>query len=77
MGAVKMNSDGLSEINLDRCIGCGLCSTTCPEEAIRLVPKPEAKHRTPPADTADQMIRLAQKRGIESSDLSRIVSFGF
>jgi len=77
MGAVKMNGDGLSEIDPDRCIGCGLCVTTCPEEAIRLVPKPEAKQRTPPADTAEQMIRLAEKRGIESNDLSRIVSFGF
>lgn len=77
MGAVKMNGDGLSEIDSDRCIGCGLCVTTCPEEAFRLVPKPEAKHRTPPADTAEQMIRLAEKRGIESNDLSRIVSFGF
>jgi Pyruvate/2-oxoacid:ferredoxin oxidoreductase delta subunit len=77
MGAVKMNADDLSEINLDRCIGCGLCITTCPEEAIGLVPKPEAKHRTPPADTAEQMILLAKKRGIESNDLSRIVSFGF
>jgi len=77
MGAVKMNSDGLSEIDLDRCIGCGLCVTTCPEEAVRLVPKPETKHRTPPADTAEQMIRLAEKRGIESHGLSQIVSFGF
>ncbi|MBW1786038.1 MAG: 4Fe-4S binding protein [Deltaproteobacteria bacterium] len=77
MGAVKMNGDGLSEIDPDRCIGCGLCVTTCPEEAVRLVPKPEAKHQTPPADTAEQMIRLAEKRGVESNDSSRIVSFGF
>jgi Fe-S-cluster-containing dehydrogenase component len=36
MGAIKTNEDELVEINLDRCIGCGLCVAACPEEAIQL-----------------------------------------
>lgn len=65
MGALEMNDGGSAEINLDRCIGCGLCVTTCQEEAIRLIPKPEGKHRTPPANTLEQMMYMAQKRGIQ------------
>ena len=74
---MKMNDQGLSEIDQDRCIGCGLCVTTCPEKAIQLIPKTEERYRVPPVDTAEQMTRLAKKRGLDDTDPSRIVSFGF
>jgi electron transport complex protein RnfB len=64
MGAIKMNDDELAEINLDRCIGCGLCVAACPEEAIQLIPKPEPLRRTPPENTAGQMVFMAETRGI-------------
>ncbi len=64
MGAIAMNDNDLAEINLDRCIGCGLCVTSCPTEAIELVPKSEEKQRIPPASGVDQMIAMANKRGI-------------
>jgi electron transport complex protein RnfB len=60
-----MNDDGVVEINLDRCIGCGLCVTTCPTDAMRLVPKAEDKRRIPPATTYDQMMFMARKRGMQ------------
>ncbi len=65
MGAVKMNDDDVAQINLDRCIGCGLCVTTCPTEALRLVSKPEEKRRTPPANSVEQVMSMAEKRGIQ------------
>jgi len=65
MGALSMNKDDLAEIDLDRCIGCGLCVTTCPTEAIELLPKSEEKRRVPPASGMDQMIAMANKRGIQ------------
>jgi Na+-translocating ferredoxin:NAD+ oxidoreductase RNF subunit RnfB len=77
MRAVSITEAGISEIHADRCIGCGLCVTTCPEEAIELVSKPREERREPPRDTTEQMIRLAQERGVEDRDPSRIVSFGF
>ena len=55
-----MTEDGLAEVNLDRCIGCGLCVTTCPEDALKLVLKPPEHRRTPPATNAEQMLRMAQ-----------------
>lgn len=65
MEALYLNKDGLSEVNTDRCIGCGLCITTCPTGAARLLPKPGEEQRVPPANSAEQMMSMAQKRGIE------------
>lgn len=64
MGALSMDDDALAQVNPDRCIGCGLCVTDCPAEAIRLVPKPETERRVPPTSMAEQMMLMAQKRGI-------------
>ena len=64
MDAISMNDDELAQVNPDRCIGCGLCVTTCPVEAIKLAAKPDATLRLPPANTAEQMFLMAQKRGI-------------
>jgi len=51
-------------VDLDRCIGCGLCVTDCPEQAVILVSKPDEQRRTPPAGSMDQMLAMAQKRGL-------------
>jgi electron transport complex protein RnfB len=64
MEAISMNDDELAQVNPDRCIGCGLCVTTCPVEAITLSPKPDASLRLPPTNTAEQLMLMAQKRGI-------------
>jgi Fe-S-cluster-containing hydrogenase component 2 len=64
MDAFSMNDDGLAVVNEERCIGCGLCVTTCPTEALKLVSKSEAEFRTPPASMAEQMMLMAQKRGL-------------
>ena len=62
MDAIALNSDDVAEVDLDRCIGCGLCVTTCPTEAMQL--KPKDAHYTPPLNTAEQMMTMAQKRGL-------------
>jgi ferredoxin len=48
MGAISMTEEQVAGINLDKCIGCGLCINVCPEEALMLVSKPEEELREPP-----------------------------
>jgi Na+-translocating ferredoxin:NAD+ oxidoreductase subunit B len=64
MAALSMTSDAKARIDLARCIGCGLCVTTCPSDALSLVLKPEDQRKVPPMNSAEQMMTMAQKRGI-------------
>ena len=63
MAAIEIAGDDVA-INRARCIGCGLCVTTCPEEALSLLQKPADQVQTPPATALEQMLQMAQKRGI-------------
>jgi len=65
MEAISLGESDVSMVDLDRCIGCGLCVVSCPSEAARLVPKPADEWRTPPANSREQMMAMAQKRGIQ------------
>jgi Fe-S-cluster-containing hydrogenase component 2 len=47
MGAISLTEDQVAAVNLDKCIGCGLCVNACPEEALTLVSKPEEERREP------------------------------
>ena len=62
MDAIDM-VDEKAVINLDRCIGCGLCVTTCTTDAMRLVKKPDVQLYQPPETGAETFMRLAAERG--------------
>jgi len=60
MEAVKME-DTVASLDLARCIGCGLCVPTCPENAISLLKK--AQEIVPPETEEDLYDKiLAGKR---------------
>jgi Fe-S-cluster-containing hydrogenase component 2 len=47
MDAISMG-DEIAELNRKRCVGCGLCVSTCPEDALRLEEKPQSERIVPP-----------------------------
>jgi len=59
-----MNDDGKAEVDLERCIGCGLCLMACSVEAVRLNEKPEGSRKSVPENTRVQMMQMAKNRGL-------------
>jgi len=52
-----------------RCIGCGLCVSTCPEDAIRLVQKLPDALEVQPVTQDEWMAALGKARGVDFSAL--------
>ncbi len=63
MEALEMGDDGLI-LYEHRCIGCGLCVTTCTTGALSLVRKPEAEQPGVPRDLVDLHLRRGRARGV-------------
>jgi len=64
MDAIKEGED-VSEIIDGRCIGCGLCVSSCPEEAISLIAKPGME--APPKDFHDTLRKIEIERSALAS----------
>ena len=58
-----MGPDDVAVVDLDRCIGCGLCVTTCETEALSLHPKAGEERRDHPATAQETITQIAQQRG--------------
>jgi Fe-S-cluster-containing hydrogenase component 2 len=50
-------------LDLNRCIGCGLCVSTCPTLSLSLVRKPKAKQPYVPKDIVETYMKLGKARG--------------
>ncbi len=61
MGAVEID-DGKSVINRGRCIGCGLCISTCPSESLRLIQKQKNQLYLPPATDFKMYMEILKER---------------
>jgi electron transport complex protein RnfB len=49
-------------VDRDRCIGCGLCVTTCPSGALKLKAKPAGERQEPPAKGVDTIMAMTRAR---------------
>jgi Na+-translocating ferredoxin:NAD+ oxidoreductase RNF subunit RnfB len=67
VNAISENEDAIYEVIRENCIGCGLCITTCPTEAVKLVRRPEDEFVTPPVDEAEWFKERGRKRGVDFS----------
>jgi Fe-S-cluster-containing hydrogenase component 2 len=52
-----------SILDVNRCIGCGLCVSTCPTHSLSLVRKPKEKQPYVPKNIISTSIKVGQARG--------------
>jgi translation initiation factor RLI1 len=62
MEALKVYS-GKVFIDKNRCIGCGLCVSKCPDNALALLRKPLSEQKDVPKNFYQTYIRLGRSRG--------------
>ncbi len=56
-------ADKKAVLDLDRCIGCGLCVSTCPTDSLSLLRKPKAKQPYVPKDVIETNIKIGKAHG--------------
>ena len=62
MDAIEV--DEAAFVDPDRCIGCGVCVSACPAEAMMYRQKEADVQYVPPENTAETYMRMAQERGL-------------
>jgi Fe-S-cluster-containing hydrogenase component 2 len=62
MEALRLEGDTV-RLDSDRCIGCGLCVSTCPTDSLSLVRKPESEQPDVPKNFIDAAFKLGKARG--------------
>lgn len=66
VGAIEMGDDA-NHIIRDKCIGCGLCISTCPTESIKLIRKNPEDIIAPPKDQMEWFEKRADVVGVDIS----------
>jgi ferredoxin len=63
MDAIVIEDD-IAYVKPERCIGCGACIPTCEFDAIAIRKKEEDNIYTPPKNTMETYMKIAQERGL-------------
>ena len=66
VNAIEEGDDSY-RVTREKCIGCGLCVTTCPSEAMQLVRKQPQEIVPPPRDEMDWFDKRGCERGVDFS----------
>ena len=66
VGAIEEGDDA-NHIIREKCIGCGLCISTCPTESIKLIRKDPEEIITPPKDEIEWFEKRASEVGVDIS----------
>ncbi|MEW6718038.1 MAG: 4Fe-4S binding protein [Chloroflexota bacterium] len=61
--------DMVCEVDLSRCVGCGVCTIACSTGALRLERRPEEEITTPPGDIKEWMLQRAIERKIPIQEI--------
>jgi len=64
--AIEAGEDSYRVVQ-EKCIGCGLCVSACPSQAIRLVPKSQEKWALPARDEEAWFEERGRSRGVDFS----------
>ncbi|MEE9497568.1 MAG: 4Fe-4S dicluster-binding protein [Desulfobacterales bacterium] len=67
VNAIAEGEDAYSVIK-EKCIGCGLCISTCPSEAIQMIRKQPEEIVPPPKDEMDWYEKRGNLRGVDFSE---------
>ncbi len=65
--AIAELEDGSYEVASEKCIGCGLCVSTCLTDAITMARRPEDEIVTPPLDETEWFKERGRERGVDFS----------
>ena len=66
VNAIEEGEDA-NQVIKEKCIGCGLCVSTCPSEAIQLIHKSPEEISQPPKDEMSWFDERAHERGVDIS----------
>ena len=64
----KIGYRGRQSLAVEKCIGCGLCISTCPTESITLIRKDTEAIVVPPKDEMEWFDKRANEIGIDISN---------